>query len=274
MELSHTSKFDESTIKLVQLTDTHLFAPSNGSLLSINTQDSFRAVVDGIVSQGFDYQAILATGDISQDHSAESYQKFESGIQPLEKPCYWLPGNHDFKPNMGSVLPSPQIQCVEHVLLGDNWQMVMLDSQVVGVPHGRLSDQQLDLLEQKLTEFPERNTLVLLHHHPLLVGSAWLDQHNLKDADQFWDVVQQHTNVKAVLCGHVHQDMNRDHYGVQVMATPSTCVQFKPNSDDFAVDTLSPGWREIELHQDGTVSTQVRRLPDGQFLPDFEAAGY
>lgn len=46
----------------------------------INTQDSFRAVVDGIVSQGFDYQAILATGDISQDHSAESYQKFESGF--------------------------------------------------------------------------------------------------------------------------------------------------------------------------------------------------
>ena len=106
------------------------------------------------------------------------------------------------------------------------------------------------------------------------MGSAWLDQHNLKDAEQFWDVVQQHTNVKAVLCGHVHQDMNRNHHGVQVMATPSTCVQFKPNSNDFAVDTLSPGWREIELHQDGTVTTQVRRLPNGQFSPDFDAGGY
>lgn len=274
MELSHTSKLDESSIKLVQLTDTHLFAPSNGSLLSINTEDSFRAVVDGIVNQGYEYEAILATGDISQDHSAESYQKFEAGIQPLEKPCYWLPGNHDYKPNMGSVIPSAQIQCVEHVLLGEHWQMILLDSQVVGVPHGRLSDQQLDLLEQKLAEHPQKHTLVLLHHHPLLVGSAWLDQHCLKDADQFWDVVSQHNNVRGVLCGHVHQDMNREHLGVQVMATPSTCVQFKPNSDDFALDTLSPGWRELELKPNGEIATEVRRLERGAFAPDFNAEGY
>lgn len=152
--------------------------------------------------------------------------------------------------------------------------MVLLDSQVVGVPHGKLSEQQLQLLDNKLTEYPERHTLVLLHHHPLLVGSAWLDQHTLKESERFWDVVAKHSNVKAILCGHVHQDMDCIHLGARVMATPSTCVQFKPNSQDFALDNCSPGWRELTLHADGQVSTQVKRLKQGRFLPDFNSNGY
>ncbi len=115
---------------------------------------------------------------------------------------------------------------------------------------------------------------MLLHHHPLLVGSAWLDQHALKDADAFWQVVGRFENVKGVLCGHVHQDMNVLYNGIRVMATPSTCVQFKPDSDDFALDTESPGWRELELHSNGDITTEVNRLPDGQFQPDFNSNGY
>lgn len=269
-----SSSSDSDSIKLLQITDTHLFEPSDGSLLSVNTLDSFQAVVEAIVAQKQPYDAVLSTGDISQDHSAMSYQRFEQGIAPLEKTCFWLPGNHDFKPSMTSVMPSEQIVQTEHVLLGEYWQMILLDSQVVGLPHGRLSDQQLALLEDKLKLHSDRHTLVLLHHHPLLVGSAWLDQHTLKDADDFWGVVGQHNNVKAVLCGHVHQDMNVMHQGVRVMATPSTCVQFKPNSDDFALDATSPGWRELELHANGELTTDVQRLASGCFQPDFNSAGY
>ncbi|WP_391088252.1 3',5'-cyclic-AMP phosphodiesterase [Vibrio sp. NH-UV-68] len=269
-----SSSSDSSTIKLVQITDTHLFEPADGTLLSVKTLDSFNAVVAAVAAQEFSFDAILSTGDISQDHSAGSYQRFSEGIAPLNKTCFWLPGNHDFKPSMQSVLPSCQIEQIEHVLLGEHWQMIMLDSQVVGVPHGRLSDQQLQLLEDKLAQYPQRHTLVLLHHHPLLVGSRWLDQHTLKDAENFWQVVEKYNNVKAVMCGHVHQDMNVVHQGVRVMATPSTCIQFKPNSDDFALDTLSPGWRELELYCDGNLSTQVKRLAPGSFQPDFTSAGY
>ncbi|EGU48828.1 cyclic 3',5'-adenosine monophosphate phosphodiesterase [Vibrio ichthyoenteri ATCC 700023] len=208
----------------------------------MNTNDSFLAVVEAVRQQGFDFDAILATGDISQDHTDVSYQRFAQGIEPLEKPCFWLPGNHDYKPSMGTVLPSNQIVQAEHSLLGDHWQMILLDSQVEGVPHGRLSQQQLDLLDHQLSLHPERHSLVLLHHHPVLVGSAWLDQHTLKDADEFWQVVAKHNNVRAILCGHVHQDMQKEFSGATVIATPSTCVQFKPNSDDFALDTCSPGW--------------------------------
>ncbi|NLS12324.1 3',5'-cyclic-AMP phosphodiesterase [Vibrio sp. SM6] len=262
------------SVRLLQITDTHLFAAEEGSLLSVNTLASFTAVVDAIVRQQVGFDAIIATGDISQDHTDSSYQRFAKGIEPLQKPCFWLPGNHDYKPGMHSIFPSAQIHAPTTVMLGQHWQMVLLDSQVAGVPHGYLEQTQLDQLEQALSENRERYTLVLLHHPPRLVGSQWLDQHTLKEAEAFWQLVAQFDHVRGVVCGHVHQELDCVYQGVRVLATPSTCVQFKPNSDDFALDRNAPGWRELTLQPNGVIETQVKRLQPNHFLPDFTSAGY
>ena len=37
--------------------------------------------------------------------------------------------------------------------------------------------------------------------------------------------------------------------GYQTMATPATCIQFKPDSNHFALDTLQPGWRKLNYTQ-------------------------
>ncbi|MBT0027789.1 3',5'-cyclic-AMP phosphodiesterase, partial [Vibrio alginolyticus] len=62
------------SIKLLQITDTHLFAADEGSLLSVKTSvktvDSFNAVVADVLRRNVAFDYILATGDISQDHSA------------------------------------------------------------------------------------------------------------------------------------------------------------------------------------------------------------
>ncbi|KEY91054.1 3',5'-cyclic adenosine monophosphate phosphodiesterase [Candidatus Photodesmus blepharus] len=263
-----------SSIKLLQITDTHLFARANGNLLSIKTLDSFRAVLDAIVENDIQFDIILATGDISQDHSAKSYQRFVDGVSVLKQPCLWLPGNHDDKLSMWSGVPSKRIFNLEHVLLSEHWQIIMLDSQVIGVPYGYLRRRQIELLDRKLSQYHNYHTLVLLHHHPLLVGSIWLDRHSLKDSKKFWKVIDKYDTVRVVLCGHVHQNMDQYFNNVRVLSTPSTCVQFKPNSNNFALDKLSPGWRELELHTDGSISTKVQRLGNGCFLPSFDEHGY
>lgn len=261
-------------VELVQITDTHLFEPADGNLLSINTEQSFHAVVQDVLDSQCNFDAVIATGDISQDHTQGSYRKFADGIRPLQQPCYWLPGNHDYKPTMGSVIPSPQIVETEQVHVGRHWQMILLDSQVVGVPYGDLSSQQLALLEQCLTDNPDKHSLILLHHHPVLIGSAWLDQHTLKNSKKLWEVIRRHNNVRGLVCGHVHQDFDETHEGVRVIATPSTCAQFKPDSRDFSLDSVAPGWRLLSLLDDGRIETQVHRLAEGRFLPDFNADGY
>jgi Icc protein len=58
------------------------------------------------------------------------------------------------------------------------------------------------------------------------------------------------------------------------LATPSTCVQFKPHCSNFTLDTISPGWRTLELFADGTLQTQVCRLQGNRFHPDTASEGY
>lgn len=261
-------------IRILQITDTHLFAGEHETLLGVNTYRSYHAVLQAIQAQCSHVDLIAATGDLAQDHSLEAYRHFSRGIAQLPAPCVWLPGNHDFQPAMVDALAEAGIAPSKHVLLGDKWQVILLDSQVFGVPHGQLSDYQLEWLERSLQAYADRFTLLLLHHHPQPSGCNWLDQHSLRNAHQLDAVLAQYPRVGNVLCGHIHQEMERDWNGRRVLATPSTCVQFKPHCTNFTIDDVGPGWRYLDLLPDGTLETEVFRLPGREFLPDMDSDGY
>lgn len=68
-----------------------------------------------------------------------------------------------------------------------------------GVPHGELSEFQLEWLERKLADAPERNTLLLLHHHPLPAGCSWLDQHSLRNAAELDNVLVNYPRAVSIV---------------------------------------------------------------------------
>lgn len=265
---------EKPVIKLLQITDPHLFKDESAELLGVNTQASFAQVLKEIQQENHEFDVILATGDLVQDSSDEGYTRFVEMMKPFNKPVFWIPGNHDFQPKMAEFLNQSPMDGAKHLLLGEHWQALLLDSQVYGVPHGQLSQHQLDLLKETLEKNPERYTLVVLHHHLLPTNSAWLDQHNLRNSHELAEVLAPFTNVKAILYGHIHQEVNSEWNGYQVMATPATCIQFKPDCQYFSLDTLQPGWREIELHSDGSICTEVKRIQQAKFLPNMQEEGY
>ena len=274
MRISHQLKRHSQTVRLLQITDTHLFADPQACLLGVNTADSFLAVVDEVQKQRIEFDAIIATGDISQDHSRASYQFFAETLARWSQPCYWLPGNHDQQGKMKLVFDSPSLIRCDIALLGEHWQLLVLDSQVEQVPYGMLSSSQLNIFKEAVNSHPERNTLVLLHHHPLPVKSAWLDQHGLKNQDAFWALVGENKKIKGVVCGHVHQALDMVHQGCRLLASPSTCMQFAPRANRFTLDPINPGWREINLHSNGRITTQVGRVFGDDFQPDMTSSGY
>ena len=99
--------------------------------------------------------------------------------------------------------------------------------------------------------------MVCLHHHPVPMSSRWLDRVGLNNAAEFLHTIDAHRNVRAVVWGHVHQNYDALRKGVRMLATPSTCAQFAPNSDDFAVDRRPPAYRTFELRPDGSLLTEV-----------------
>ena len=74
--------------------------------------------------------------------------------------------------------------------------------------------------------------------------------------------------------GHVHQQHDSRRSGVRMLATPSTCAQFLPHSEHFAIDTAPPAYRRLELRADGSIDTEVVYVaPPAAALPDQRCAG-
>ncbi|MBC3961201.1 3',5'-cyclic-AMP phosphodiesterase [Morganella morganii] len=272
----HLPVADGAAVRILQITDTHLFAGETDTLLGINTLHSYHAVLDAIVKQQLPADLIVATGDLVQDQSTRAYQRFTDGIARLPAPCVWLPGNHDYQPSMAQELAAAGISPSKQVLLGDQWQILLLDSQVQSVPHGELSDDQLIWLDNCLAQQPDRHTVVMLHHHPLASGCTWLDQHSLRNSHMLAEVLTRYQNIEGILCGHIHQDLDVMWNGIRMLATPSTCVQFKPHCTNFTLDTVAPGWRYLELTtgDNPSLTTQLFRLDTDEFSPDLGSDGY
>ncbi|BBI73469.2 hypothetical protein HAALTHF_30190n [Vreelandella aquamarina] len=76
----------------------------------------------------------------------------------------------------------------EHPLLEEvdleQWRLLLLNTQVVGKPHGELGSAALSALAERL-EQDDRPTLIAMHHPPVDVGAAWMDAIGLQDRDAF-----------------------------------------------------------------------------------------
>ena len=96
----------------------------------------------------------------------------------------------------------------------------------------------------------------------------------LEDSQAFFDIIDAHDNVRGIVFGHVHQEYDRMRGAVRLLATPSTCVQFAPRSKAFRVDKQPPGFRILELAQDGRIETQVTRCEDVPAGLEVASAGY
>ena len=143
------------------------------------------------------------------------------------------------------------------------WRIVLLDSTIPGSAAGRLSQESLAALQSALAAAPQRHVLVCLHHHPVPMSSRWLDRVGLQNAGEFLDIIDRHANVRGLVWGHVHQRYDALRNGVRLLATPSTCAQFLPRAEQFAVDRMPPAYRTLELKADGSITTEVVWVESG-----------
>jgi Icc protein len=257
---------------LVQLSDSHLFAETDGTLLGMNTRDSLQKVIELVRQQQPQIDLIIASGDLSQDGTLESYQQFRDLTRQLDAPARWIPGNHDEPQIMAEA--AVQSALLEPVVDIGNWRVTLLDSAVPGSVPGYLQDEQLQLLARSLSEAPERHHLVCFHHHPVSIGCAWMEPIGLRNPDALFAVLDRFPQVRAVLWGHVHQEIDQVRNGVRLIASPSTCIQFEPGSDDFKVSDQAPGYRWLRLLPDGRLETGVERITGFDFQIDYGSNGY
>lgn len=262
----------DTSVLLVQLSDSHLFAEADGRLLGMNTRQSLEKVIESVLAEQPAVDLVLATGDLSQDGSVESYQAFRQLSAQIAAPARWLPGNHDELPQMAEA--AQQSDFLEPVIDIGQWRITLLDSAVPGSVPGYLQDAQLQLLAQALSEAPQRHHLICLHHHPVSIDCAWMEPIGLRNPEALFAVLGRFPQVRAVLWGHIHQMFDQVREGVRLLASPSTCIQFAPGSEDFQLDDLPPGYRWLRLHDDGRLETGISRVTGFAFEVDLGGEGY
>ncbi|MEZ5543221.1 MAG: 3',5'-cyclic-AMP phosphodiesterase [Pseudomonadota bacterium] len=261
------------TVRVLQITDTHLFTSGSGRLLGLNTEQSLSAVLAAVAGRNPAAHLVLATGDLAHDGTPGAYQRFFRHMNGLGLPVYCLPGNHDEAGALRRAHDAGQCRYNSHAVHGD-WHFILLDSTVPGSEGGHLSDATLAMLEQRLQAEPDRHTIVCLHHQPVAMGSQWLDTMAVDNPADFFAIIDRHPQVRAILWGHVHQELQSRRGDVLLLSTPSTCIQFLPGSTRFAVDTAPPGYRWLELQPDGRIVTGIERIGAIPGQIDLAAGGY
>lgn len=267
-----TENDDQRALRVLQLTDPHLMADPAGGLLGVNTRDSLDAVIAQVFRDHGQPDLILATGDIAQDASEEAYRLFGDKLEVFQCDTAWMAGNHDDSPLLSRIAAERGAN-QRHIIQG-GWQFVLLDTSVPGKVFGELSEPELAFLEKTLSENPDLPALVALHHHPVEIDTRWMSPIGLRNRDAFWQVIDRFPQVKIVLWGHIHQELDQTRKSARLLATPSTCIQFTAGSVEFSVEDKAPGYRWFELLPSGEFSTEVSRATDFVFELDSNSTGY
>ncbi|PCO05787.1 3',5'-cyclic-AMP phosphodiesterase [Microbulbifer flavimaris] len=257
--------------RLVQFTDPHIGGRPDYQLLGLDTGRTLDEVLRRIERDQVQAELLVATGDITANGSEAAYRRFLRRMESVKKPWHWLPGNHDAVRRMEQLAPG---RFAEELALG-RWRLLLLDTSVENQICGGLAQSQLDRLATLLQREPERPVLILMHHQPVPVGSDWIDGHMLRQGhERFLQVVSAAPQVRAIVWGHVHQQFDSHIGHIGLHATPSTSVQFTPGSGPFAVDEEMPGYRWLDLFDDGSYETGVERVVVSEYSVDLTSGGY
>lgn len=235
---------------ILHLTDTHIADDAGYALKGVAVREALQAVLTHAARKRHDLR--LVTGDLAQDGSAAAYRWLADTLGPAPLAC--LAGNHDDPAPLAAALPTPKSLSL------DGWRLILLHTAVPGEEGGHLAASELAFLDEALSA-SDVPVLIALHHPPIALDSRWLDAIGLSNADEFWRLVERHHPVRAVLFGHAHQAFDAQRGAVRLLGTPSTCAQFLPHAESFAMDTRPPGYRTLELLPDGRLDTMVHHLP-------------
>jgi 3',5'-cyclic AMP phosphodiesterase CpdA len=216
---------------ILQISDTHIVP--EGALVSgrLETAHSLARLVTRITSirdQIGPIDAVLVSGDLSDDGSAESYDRFKALMAPLDLPLLVIPGNHDAREPMRAAFADllPIAGPLDWVRQVGGLTMIGLDTLVEGIGKGTLSAQSLSFLTDALAKAKNASVLLALHHPPFPSGIGFMDDIGLTNRAEFREVIALYQGTLRIVCGHIHSMMVVDCAGHIAISAPSPCSTF------------------------------------------------
>jgi Icc protein len=242
-------------LSVIQFTDTHIHSGSKTLLHGIDSSETLKSIVRHI-NELETPDVILLTGDLVEIPDEESYLKLRAILTELKAPVFCLPGNHDCPALMYRLMNYENIK-TDKLIRGEDWQLILLNSMMPGEMYGYLDKAETVFLEKAIQDFNDGYSLVALHHHPVKVNSPWMDTMVLENADNFFQILESGHNVKIVICGHIHNELELCINDILILGTPSTNIQYTLDSQQPEYDTKLPAYRRITLGASGLIDSNI-----------------
>jgi 3',5'-cyclic-AMP phosphodiesterase len=202
--------------------------------------------------------AVLLTGDLTEDGDPRSYARVRELIAPLTVPVHPIPGNHDdrdalreaFADHAGVAATDGYVQ---YAVQCGPLRVLLLDTQLPGSPAGRLDEERRAWLAEALDDAP---TLIAMHHPPIPTGIAEFDTIGLPaaDVDALAGLLRERANVLRIAAGHIHRGNTPTVGGGQVTVAPSAWRQAVLDlgpAGRAVVDEAEPAGYALHLLADG-----------------------
>ncbi|MEM6762334.1 MAG: phosphodiesterase [Pseudomonadota bacterium] len=219
---------------IAHITDLHLRPPGTLTLGHVDCERFLSAAIARLCAKYPQIDAVMVTGDLADLGEEGAYQRAVTLLSSFKVPVFVVPGNHDRTGALRRAFSSwpgvrdtclPQKVCYRAEAADAT--LILLDTSVDGLDRGEhfgtLGDEQLAWLDSALAGAGP--TIIGMHHPPFRSTIGFMDTVDLRDAAAFAAVIARHSNVKRIVCGHVHRTIVGEVGGVPAMALPGVAHQ-------------------------------------------------
>ncbi|MBL6929361.1 MAG: phosphodiesterase [Rhodospirillales bacterium] len=250
---------------LAQITDPHVKANRQLAYGRVDTAALLDSAIQHINAFTPSIDAVIVSGDLTDRGRVEEFAAIRPILDGLAMPWYVVPGNHDQRENFIKAFADHDYlaDCadfVQYAVEGYPLRLVGLDTSVAGQPHGFLSRDRLTWLDRCLQDEPRKPTLLFMHHPPFITGIGHMDVQNLLNAQDLFEILDRHAQVRHVACGHVHRASETCINGIALSIAPNSAhaVTLDMEPDGPSTFTMDPpAVRLLRYGDDGNVVTHL-----------------
>jgi 3',5'-cyclic AMP phosphodiesterase CpdA len=209
---------------IAQISDLHIKRPGELAYGKVDTAAALLRCVAHLNAFRPRPAIVVISGDLVDTPHADEYRHLGELLAPLEIPFIAIPGNHDSREMMRHALPHLPYARVsgplDHTLVVEGLELILLDSSVPGQPYGLLEAETLRWLDS-VCSTGDRPALVFLHHPPFTAGIWHMDRQNLRNAPELEAVLARHRRVQHVGAGHIHRSAFTRFAGIGASICPA-----------------------------------------------------
>jgi 3',5'-cyclic-AMP phosphodiesterase len=235
---------------LAQLSDPHVDVGPGDT----GSAEALAAAVRAVLALDPAPDALLVSGDLTNDSDARSYERVRELLAPLAMPVHVLPGNHDDREALRAWFTEDPAAgahgaAFHYAVRCGELRVIVCDTTQPGRDDGRIDASARAWLESQLAAEPTAPTVVAMHHPPLLTGITALDTLGLAGEDRaaLGALLARSPQVRRVVAGHVHRAAFGVLGGCAVVTCPSTHLEARLEIGGAEI-VLEPGAPGFALH--------------------------